>query len=522
MEHEFNYITDKDQKFLFQALNIENYPNNEIPIPEVIKILDNYNFLNEAKSDIENAEIRKFISRKINEERKETKFDFDINKTNILDVEVGDTEMNNMIRKNVINKSNNEQEQQYIRFLQRSNLKLDNIPFFDKRSEDLNQLNNANKELKKQSAEKSELLIQSKIRKEISENEVKKYQVPDINMIALQEVSSNFDCFENIRKHRPFTASVFKSKSMSHLTNGNNPGGDDINLNKKSMPRNVAGDISNSNFINPDENVELSPSKLRNRPKSSSSSLSKTKTVSNNNNIYQNSNIDMNESISADFYPQIIDQLKMVKMNNPGAILFVPNAPNEPDNNAGQRKPSRYNSHDNDASLFKTTNHTEKDSRMQYQTQSLESYPQFILETNCKPRRDKIGDADRIANEKEARRNARFSRQLSNSSITKNRIEYETLNREVKNINRRSSTIENRLRYNTNVLCDDLRQLKKVPLECVGLKPNLKLSDRMWSGSQRKVGEGVKTDYTTTYQSTYNKEDLHKFERTDSNLFFQG
>ena len=58
------------------------------------------------------------------------------------------------------------------------------------------------------------------------------------------------------------------------------------------------------------------------------------------------------------------------------------------------------------------------------------------------------------------------------------------------------------INYSTTVFLNDLKSFKKQPLQMMMKKPNLTLSDHMWSGSERTKPQEDR-NFTTTYSGSF-------------------
>lgn len=110
-------------------------------------------------------------------------------------------------------------------------------------------------------------------------------------------------------------------------------------------------------------------------------------------------------------------------------------------------------------------------------------YPPVRYESSQPPARELLSDADKIFFEKDKVRAERYNRKKANIDVTLSRLEYEALQRESRNICRNANRNEDRIRYQTSVFLNDMKIYRKQPLETMAKKPNLPLSDQMWGGS---------------------------------------
>lgn len=146
-------------------------------------------------------------------------------------------------------------------------------------------------------------------------------------------------------------------------------------------------------------------------------------------------------------------------------------------------------------------------------TTNAKYYPQILYEPSKPPRREILSEAEADSKQREYRRQQRFARKEANMDVTRVRLEYEEVNARVKELNRMASKNEDKLRYQTHILLDDLKSFKQMPLERIGRRPNLLLSDKIFGGQLDKQTTGVvpeNRDFFTTYSSSFTKDVFNK------------
>ena len=142
-------------------------------------------------------------------------------------------------------------------------------------------------------------------------------------------------------------------------------------------------------------------------------------------------------------------------------------------------------------------------------TTNAKFYPEVIYEPSKPPRRDIISEAETDAQKREYRRQQRYARKEANLEVTRVRLEYEDLNRQVMELNRMSAKNEDKIRYQTHILLQDLRSYKQIPFERAGRRKNLALSDKIFGGQLDKQTTGVvpeNRDFHTTYSASFTKD----------------
>jgi hypothetical protein len=133
-------------------------------------------------------------------------------------------------------------------------------------------------------------------------------------------------------------------------------------------------------------------------------------------------------------------------------------------------------------------------------------YPPIIYEPSKVPRRDMISEADTDNKRRQHKRDERRARMQANLDVTQTRIEYEELDKKIRDMRREEGKIGKRIRYQTAIVLDDLRAYKQQPLERMARKPNIKSADKMWGGHQErhtaKVIPEIR-DFLTTYNVSF-------------------
>lgn len=136
-------------------------------------------------------------------------------------------------------------------------------------------------------------------------------------------------------------------------------------------------------------------------------------------------------------------------------------------------------------------------------------YPPIIYEPSQPPRRVLVSEADMDTQKRNYRRQQRHARKEANLDVTRTRLEYEDLDKQVKELNRMASKNEDKIRYQTNILLEDLRTFKQLPFQRAGRRPNLPMADRIFGGQLDRNTTGVvadNRDFHTTYSANYTNE----------------
>lgn len=119
--------------------------------------------------------------------------------------------------------------------------------------------------------------------------------------------------------------------------------------------------------------------------------------------------------------------------------------------------------------------------------------------------RDVISDAERAYLSKESRRKKRAERTAYNRQATTDRLEFDVLNKQLRELRRAQYRNEDTIRYQTAIFLNDMKSFKKIPLELMAKKPNFRRSDRMFGGSLRNTDVKDDRDFASTYKSDYNE-----------------
>ncbi len=142
----------------------------------------------------------------------------------------------------------------------------------------------------------------------------------------------------------------------------------------------------------------------------------------------------------------------------------------------------------------------------QFLTTSSRFFPPLLYEPSQPVSRNLVSEADLAFKKKEFVRNQRYQRTQANLEITRQRIEAEQLEKQMRSLRREASRIEDSIRYKTSVMLNDLYNFKQQPLQRMAKRQNIHLADRMWGGSQEKqtvVLVPENRDFHTTYSSSF-------------------
>jgi hypothetical protein len=140
-------------------------------------------------------------------------------------------------------------------------------------------------------------------------------------------------------------------------------------------------------------------------------------------------------------------------------------------------------------------------------------YPPVYYESSQPPVRDLESDADKSVKSKNKIRAERFNRKQANLDVTFSRLEYESVKKEAQEICRTQNRNEDRIRYQTSIFLNDMKHYRKQPLETMAKKPNLHLSDNMWGGHQKVDHQDDRT-FQSTYNAGFNSSILHGSPQT--------
>jgi hypothetical protein len=143
----------------------------------------------------------------------------------------------------------------------------------------------------------------------------------------------------------------------------------------------------------------------------------------------------------------------------------------------------------------------------QFTTTNTHFYPPLHYEPSQPVTRDLISDASLIFRQKEYVRQQRYQRTQANLEITRQRIEFDQLEKQMRSLRREASRLEDSIRYKTSVMLNDLYAFKQQPLQRMAKRQNIHLSDRMWNGSHDKqtvVLVEENRDFRSTYGEAFN------------------
>lgn len=216
----------------------------------------------------------------------------------------------------------------------------------------------------------------------------------------------------------------------------------------------------------------------------------------------------------SDFYTQIVDEsASMGKMKDPSKVMriekidahaYLPSGKRAM--HAGPTDWTRvgvggtrdaadigYGHSVNDEDPFMTTNS--------------KYYPPLIYRSSQPVARDLVSEAEINFRKKEFQRAERYARTKANMEVTKTRLEYEQVEKEVRSLRRDHGRVEDRIRYQTAMFLNDLKAYKSQPLVRMAKKQNINLADRMWNGNvEHNVPEN--RDFQSTYNASFDSSIL--------------
>jgi len=222
---------------------------------------------------------------------------------------------------------------------------------------------------------------------------------------------------------------------------------------------------------------------------------------------------------ASDFYTQIVEEgVSMGKMKDPSKVMRVEKVDHDAYMPSGKRainrKPtdwSRVGVGGDRAPDDVGYGRGELDDR--FLTTNSKFYPPLIYGASKPVTRDLVSESEINFKKKEFQRSERYARMKANMDVTKNRLEYEEVEKKVRALRRDHSRIEDRIRYQTAMFLNDLKCYKKNPLVRMARKQNIHLSDRMWNGTGSINGrlgkDAVETrDFASTYSASYDSQVL--------------
>ena len=121
-------------------------------------------------------------------------------------------------------------------------------------------------------------------------------------------------------------------------------------------------------------------------------------------------------------------------------------------------------------------------------------------------KRNIASEAEEQFRRRELVRQQRYNRSKANQDVTRIRLEHDQLNKEVRDLNTLSRKMDDRIRYQTKILLEDLKNYKQVTFARAAKKPNIALADKMFGGQLDRMTAGVvpeNRDFLTTYNSSF-------------------
>eukprot|EP00981_Chlorochromonas_danica_P002272 scaffold440_cov277-Ochromonas_danica.AAC.6 len=284
--------------------------------------------------------------------------------------------------------------------------------------------------------------------------------------------------------------------------------------------------------------------------------------------LYHGDNTTSNTTSSQDFFPTIYnDHESMGRMKDPAKVLRIEKVDPLIDAKQGRRTISYNINHHNQIyqdnygqrksvnPLIKYLNSTLQHGRLKengdgdgtggsddvddhYLTMTNKFYAPLEYNSSSSNHhssggitRNAISDAELAFRTKEYRRQQRYQRKQANMEVTKNRLEYENMIKELQSLHRTQARIEDNIRYKTSIFLQDLRAFRTQPLQRMAKRQNIELADRMWRGSQAMMldsskegdgggggggGGGGKQDFLTTYNSSFDSSILRQSPNINS------
>ena len=224
---------------------------------------------------------------------------------------------------------------------------------------------------------------------------------------------------------------------------------------------------------------------------------------------------------ASDFFTQIIDETSsMGRLKNPAAVFRIekvdPNVYEPSCRRVIHQGPTDWTrvgiggDHSHNEHSHRHDTFSEND---RYLTTTNKFFPPLIYEPSQPVDRDLISDAALVARKKDYIRQQRYARKMANLEVTRTRLEFEAIQKEIRQLNRQQSRIEDNIRYKTNVFIEDLQQFRMQPLQRMAKRQNIELSDRMWNGSIEKQTVQLvpdERDFRSTYNSSFDANVVHQ------------
>ena len=218
---------------------------------------------------------------------------------------------------------------------------------------------------------------------------------------------------------------------------------------------------------------------------------------------------DNDQSQDSDFYTQIVTENSVGKMKDPSKGMRIekidPNAYLPSGKRAVHAGPTDWSRLGVGGGNESSTGYGREDDP--FLTTNAKYYPPLIYKPSQGVTRDLVSEAEINFRKKEFQRSERYARLQANMDVTKARLEYEIVQKEVRNLRRDHGRIEDRIRYQTSMFLNDLKAYKSQPLVRMAKKQNIHLADRMWNGNaDPHVAEN--RDFTSTYNASYDSATL--------------
>lgn len=552
-------ITDEefssdDRKLVFELVDKKN--NGSILVNDLLKRAEQQEFQdNEHKKDM--LQVREFLKKHIDEVRAEREVTVskhpeideikrrkqeEINEKQLIkkalghksfDLDVEAMELNEIIERAGAKSLRSQEEHKFARFLRNGNLALHRIPFYDMRAHELDLLKHRTAWLEheltagqltkkfEKLAEtrfdgskttlnwKSENMQPQRATSPIARSYSDTSMTPDKGFESKESKMELSKSLPNL-KVRPSPLASPKQPNCSPMVSESPV---PMKVLQKSLSdvkpqRSARNLLLNSKGVDIDD--QSIPSNYETKSVSSSPGKYLKPIVSKEKKLFEN-----NESQSSDFYVSVVDGSEaMGRMKDASKVMRIEKVDPDVYTYEGKRL------HDIGSTDWSRVgvggDRVEGDVGYgaiedRFLTTTNKYYPPLIYEPSKPVTRNILSEAESDTAKRERRRQERRARVEANLEVTKTRLEYEELQKQVREYSRSHTRAELALKYKTSMLLNDLKHYKQQPLERMAKKPNLALYEQMWGGNLRHdtlVSHPENRDFNTTYNSSFDSSIL--------------